>query len=85
MSSTTVLVLRYSETGQEGRNSAALQLSDGLGSTLGIGLAGAAFATWHRPEGSDAKLFTAMWLAFGAVALCAALIGFRARPPAVAA
>jgi MFS family permease len=81
MSSTSVLVLRYSETGQEGRNSAALQLSDAFGSALGIGLAGAAFATWHRPEGSDATLFTVMWLAFAVVALGAAAIGFRVRRP----
>jgi hypothetical protein len=26
-----------------------------------------------------------MWLAFGALALCAAVIAFRARPPAVPA
>jgi MFS family permease len=83
MSSTSVLVLRYSETGQEGRNSSALQLSDSLGGALGIGLSGAAFATWHQPDGSDATLFTGMWLAFGALALTAALIGFRARPPAL--
>ena len=81
MSSTSVLVLRYSETGQEGRNSAALQLSDAFGSALGIGLAGAAFATWHRPEGSDATLFTVMWLTFAVVALAAAAIGFRVRRP----
>jgi MFS transporter len=80
MSSTSVLVLRYSEAGQEGRNSAALQLSDVFGSSLGIGLSGAAFATWHTPDGSDAALFTGMWLAFGAVALFAAAIAFRARP-----
>lgn len=85
MSSTSVLVLRYSESGQEGRNSSALQLSDGLGAALGIGLSGAAFATWHQPEGSDATLFTGMWLAFGALALCASLIAFRARPVVVPA
>lgn len=79
MSSTSVLVLRYSEPGQEGRNSSSLQLSDSFGGALGIGLAGAAFATWHRP-GQDAALFTGMWLAFGALALAAAAIGLRARP-----
>jgi MFS family permease len=83
MSSTSVLILRYSETGAEGRNSSALQVSDALGGALGIGLSGAAFATWHRPDGSDAVLFTVMWLSFGAVALAASLIAFRARPPAV--
>jgi MFS family permease len=81
MSSTSVLVLRYSESGQEGRNSSALQLSDAFGGALGIGVAGAVFATWHQPDGSDATLFTGMWLAFGAVALTASVIAFRARPP----
>jgi MFS family permease len=85
MSSTSVLVLRYSETGAEGRNSSALQVSDSLGGALGIGLSGAVFATWHQPNGSDAALFTWMWLAFGAVALTASLIAFRARPPVVPA
>jgi hypothetical protein len=80
MSSTSVLVLRYSESGQEGVNSAALQLSDAFGSALGIGLSGAAFATWHSPDGSDATLFTGMWLGFGAIALVAAAIAVRARP-----
>lgn len=85
MSSTSVLVLRYSDAGEEGRNSSALQLSDSLGGALGIGLSGAAFATWHQPDGSDAALFTWMWLAFGVVALGAGLAGFRARPAAVPA
>jgi MFS family permease len=85
MSSTSVLVLRYSPIGEQGRNSSALQLSDSVGGALGIGLSGAAFATWHRPDGSDAALFTGMWLAFGALALCAAVIAFRARQPTVPA
>jgi MFS family permease len=79
MSSTSVLVLRLSEAGLEGRNSAALQLSDSLGGALGIGLTGAAFAAWHHPGGSDAVLFTGIWLAAGTISLFAAMIGFRAR------
>jgi MFS family permease len=82
MSSTSVLVLRLSQEGQEGRNSAGLQLSDALGGALGIGLTGAAFAAWHHPAGSDAWLFTGMWLTSGAIALCAALVALRAKPPA---
>nr|WP_269809647.1 MFS transporter [Kineosporia rhizophila] len=80
MSSTGVLTLRYSEAGQEGRNSSALQLSDALGAALGIGLTGAAFAAWHDPVGGDARLFTVMWVCSGAFALLVALAGFRARP-----
>ena len=79
MSSTSVLTLRLSQPGLEGRNSAALQLSDSLGGALGIGLTGAAFAAWHHPGGRDALLFTGIWLAAGAISLAAAVIGFRAR------
>jgi MFS family permease len=79
MSSTSVLTLRLSEPGLEGRNSAALQLSDSLGGALGIALTGAAFAAWHHPGGRDALLFTGIWLAAGTISLVAAVIGFRAR------
>jgi MFS family permease len=80
MSTTSVLTLRYSAPGEQGRNSSGLQLSDSLGSTVGIGLTGAAFAAWHRPGGDDSALFTGMWLACAAVAFCIGLAGLRARP-----
>jgi MFS family permease len=79
LTSTSVLTLRLSPTGREGSDSAALQLSDALGGALGIGLAGAAFAAWHRP-GHDAGLFTGIWVAAGVLSLLAATLGFRARP-----
>jgi len=80
MSTTSVLTLRYSAPGEQGRNSSGLQLSDSLGSTVGIGLTGAAFAAWHRPGGDDSALFTGMWLACAAFAFCIGLAGLRARP-----
>jgi MFS family permease len=80
MSTTSVLTLRYSAPGEQGRNSSGLQLSDSLGSTVGIGLTGAAFAAWHRPGGDDGALFTGMWLACAAFAFCIGLAGLRARP-----
>lgn len=82
MSSVSVLTLRFSSAEEQGRNSAALQLSDALGTALGIGLAGAAFATWHSPSGSDAALFTGIWLACGAVGVFAGLVAVRVRTPA---
>jgi len=80
MSTTSVLTLRYSAPGEQGRNSSGLQLCDSLGSTIGIGLTGAAFAAWHRPGGDDAALFTGMWLACAVFAFCVGLIGLRAKP-----
>jgi MFS family permease len=80
MSTTSVLTLRLSRPGEQGRNSSGLQLSDSLGSALGIGLTGAAFAAWHEPGGDDGALFTGMWLATAALAFGAAVVGLRAKP-----
>jgi MFS family permease len=80
MTTTSVLTLRLSRPGEQGRNSAGLQLSDSLGSALGIGLTGAAFAAWHAPGGDDGPLFTAMWLATAGFAFLVAVVGLRARP-----
>ena len=70
MSSTSVLTLRLSVPGEEGRNSAALQIGDVLGSVLGVGVAGALFAALHG-RGEDPRAFTVIWLVLGVVALLA--------------
>jgi MFS family permease len=80
MSTTSVLTLRLSKPGEQGRNSSGLQLSDSLGSALGIGLTGAAFAAWHSPGGDDGPLYVGIWLATAAFAFLAALVGLRAKP-----
>jgi MFS family permease len=80
MSTTSVLTLRLSKPGEQGRNSSGLQLSDSLGSALGIGLTGAAFAAWHDPAGDDGPLYVGIWVATAAFALVAALVGLRAKP-----
>ncbi len=80
LSSTSVLVLGLSAPDEQGRNSAALQISDALGSICGVGLAGAVFATLHTSAGSDRDVYTTIWLALAVVALGAALVGWRARP-----
>lgn len=79
MASTSVLVLRLSPAGQAGRNSASLQVSDALGSVLGIGGAGAVFAALHDPAGSDGEVFRLIWLALGVVGMLSFLVSFRAR------
>jgi MFS family permease len=80
MSSTSVLVLGLSAAGEEGRNSAALQVSDALGSVTGIGVAGAVFAALHRPDASDAATFAGIWAGLSLVGLLAVVVGLRTRP-----
>jgi MFS family permease len=85
MSTTSVLVLDFSTAGQEGRNAAALQLSDALGAVTGIGAAGAVFAALHRPDASDAGSFAAIWLGLAFLGLLSVPVGSRARRVAGAA
>jgi MFS family permease len=82
MSSTSVLVLDLSAPAAQGRNSAALQLSDALGSVAGIGSAGAVFAALHVPDASDAAAFALIWAGLAAVGAASVAVGLRARPPA---
>ena len=84
MSSTSVLVLRLSTPGEEGRNSAGLQISDALGSVLGIGAAGALFAALHDPAGSDAEVFRLIWAGLGVVGVLSAMVALRAPVRAAA-
>lgn len=84
MSSTSVLVLGLSASGEEGRNSASLQVSDALGGVLGIGAAGALFAALHTTAGQDADAFAVIWSVLALVGLLAAFVGSRARPETVA-
>lgn len=83
MSSTSVLVLGLSAPGEEGRNSAALQLSDALGSVLGIGAAGAVFAALHTAEGADGPVFATIWGGLALIGSLTVVVGVRARrsPP----
>lgn len=81
MSSTSVLTLRLSVPGEEGRNSAALQIGDVLGSVLGVGAAGALFAGLHG-TGGDPRAFTVIWLVLGLVALLAWPVSRRVQDAA---
>jgi hypothetical protein len=82
MSSTSVLTLRLSAPGEEGRNSSGLQIGDSLGSILGIGGAGAVFSLLHDPGGSDAGVFALIWVLLGSVGVLSALVALRVRRPA---
>jgi MFS family permease len=80
MSSMSVLLLRLSPPGEEGRSSAGLQLGDSLGALLGIGLAGALFSSLHASSLSEGGSFAVMWAVMGGVGVAAALASLRVRP-----
>jgi hypothetical protein len=80
LSTTSVLTLSLSAPREEGRNSASLQLSDALGSVIGIGGAGAVFAAMHTEPGQDGHVFALIWLALAVIGVAAAFVGHRGRP-----
>ncbi|MDV3296590.1 MAG: MFS transporter [Brachybacterium paraconglomeratum] len=80
MSSTSVLSLALSDPGDHGQSASSLNLSDVLGSVMGISTAGAVFAALHDPGGDDTPVFVLMWLAMALVALVGVAAGRRTRP-----
>ena len=79
LSSTSVLVLKVSGKNEQGRNSAALQISDQLGGVVGTAGAGALFALLHDPaEPGHLPTFVAMWLALWAFTAAGIVSGLRA-------
>jgi len=80
MSSTSVLSLALSPVSDHGRTSSSLQVSDVLGSVMGISAAGAVFAAMHNPAGSDIHVFELIWVSLAAVAALAMVGGQRTRP-----
>ena len=79
MSSTSVLSLALSPVSDHGRTSSSLQVSDVLGSVVGISAAGAVFAAMHNPLGSDIRVFELIWFSLGAVAALVIFSGQRTR------
>ncbi|NJC22798.1 MFS family permease [Arthrobacter pigmenti] len=79
LSSTSVLVLKLSKPEEQGRNSAALQLSDQLGGVIGTAGAGALFALLRDPADPDqVPVFVAIWLALCVFAVVGIVAGLRA-------
>jgi len=79
MSSISVLSLALSPVSDHGRMSSSLQLSDVLGSVMGISAAGAVFAAMHNPDGSDIRVFELIWVSLAALAALVMVGGQQTR------
>ena len=78
LSSTSVLVLELSDTAEQGRNSAALQISDQLGGVVGTAGAGALYALLHDDaDPGHVPTFVAIWLALWAFTAAGIVSGSR--------
>jgi MFS family permease len=77
--SLSVLSLSMTPAAEHGSASSSLQLSDVLGSVVGIAAAGAVFAALHTTAGKDLPVFVGMWLGLSAVALLVTVAGRRIR------
>ena len=79
ITSLSVLVLELSPIEEQGANSAAMQVSDALGSIILIGAAGAIFAGLHRAGQDNSGVFLLIFTLMSVVALAGAVIAPRAR------
>lgn len=77
--SLSVLALSLTRPADHGHASSSLQLSDVLGSVIGIAGTGAIFAALHTRAGEDVPVFVAMWLCTAAVASLVVAAGLRIR------
>ncbi len=79
ITSLSVLVLELSPTEEQGANSAAMQVSDALGSIVGIGTAGAIFAGLHDAGQDNSGVFLLIFGFMTLVAVAGAAIAPRVR------
>lgn len=80
MAAMSTLTLQMSAPEEAGNNSAALQVSDALGTVTMMSLGGALFAALHRGEGQDAGVFAAIYTVMLGVAVLGAVLAPRVRP-----
>ncbi|MEO7131254.1 MAG: MFS transporter [Dermatophilaceae bacterium] len=80
--STSVLALSLSRPEEYGSAGSSLNISDVLGSVIGLSVAGAVFAAFHDPGGSDVPVFVLMWAGLAATALLVIPGGRRAKASA---
>jgi MFS family permease len=78
-SSIAVLLFELSPRAEQGANSAAVQLSDGLGSVAAIGIAGVAYAAL-RPAASGTVLFGSVFVLMVLIAVAGVAAAGRVRP-----
>jgi MFS family permease len=81
MSSNSVLLFELSPVEEQGRNSAALQISDSLGGLVVIGGGGVVYALW-RQSWPATQVFGLVFALCFLVMLVAVWVGFRVRPDA---
>ena len=74
-----MLALSLTAPSDHGSASSSLQLSDVLGSVIGIAATGAVFAALHTQAGEDVPAFVAMWLGTAVVATLVIVAGRRIR------
>ncbi|WP_156971642.1 MFS transporter [Knoellia flava] len=77
--SLSVLALSLTAPADHGSASSSLQLSDVLGSVIGIAATGAVFAALHTRAGEDVPAFVAMWCGTALVATLVVVAGRRIR------
>ena len=77
--SLSVLALSLTSPADHGSASSSLQLSDVLGSVIGIAATGAVFAALHTRAGEDAPVFVTMWIGTACVATLVVIAGRRIR------
>jgi MFS family permease len=75
--SVNVRVLALSPAREQGANSAALQVADGVGVLVCTSVAGAIYAAAVTPPGDQASTFITLLLVMGAVAVVAMVAGAR--------
>jgi hypothetical protein len=74
-----VLALALAPVSEHGSASSSLQLSDSLGSILGLSVSSGVYAALHVAPGLDGAVYVVMWGALSGVAALVVLAGFRAR------
>jgi MFS family permease len=77
----STLTLELSDPADQGANSAALQVSDSVGSILLIGAAGAVYAASLAADTVSAATFTTIWLGSGALAVVGVVVAARIGRP----